>query len=165
MPFEGFSEAAQLYAENLGVIEALKKEMDSDARSFLQAIEEEVQPHVNNRLQSSEYRGYYYWWLGVDGAHKNDYPQLYFNLTRFPELVVPGKLVVVCCAPGKEKAVLVEITKVVDDVAGCRSRNGAEWSIFEAELSYGAEPDITAIASYVAELLLAIERRVQHLTG
>ena len=161
MPFEGFSEAAQLYAENLGVIEALRGELESDARRFLQAIEEEAQLHVDNRLQASEYRGYYYWWLGVEGAPKNNYPQLYFNLGRFPDLVVPGKLVVVCCAPGKEKAVLVEIGKVVDDIGGCKSRNGEEWSLFEAELSYGAEPDITAIASYVAGLLLAIERRMQ----
>lgn len=72
--FNGFSEAARLYSENVDLIEEVKRAYDESATAFLDGLEREIQRQVAPvRFNSEKAARSRSWWLGTAEREQSAY--------------------------------------------------------------------------------------------
>ena len=88
--FEGFSEAAQLYAENVVVVNEMQKLCRSEILRLLDALHAEIQglvaPHHLQTYWPSENSRY--WWIAEPQQDRDDFARLSIDV-RNPEIARP----------------------------------------------------------------------------
>jgi hypothetical protein len=77
--FPGFSEAAQLYAENLSIVTAMKEVFDQEIEQYLNHLADAVREQLETSdFQDQTKATYRYWWIGTDGEASDKYTRIWF---------------------------------------------------------------------------------------
>jgi hypothetical protein len=137
--------------------------MLSDISEFLRAVAVEtgslVAPHTLQTRETGE--GYWYVWIGPNGQHKDNYPQLWLKKTD-GAVIVPGHMKMVAGAPRAPK----DSWKTLADVAMhpkcavlCKPLAGGPWSLFgvEIDVKFADDSAVTHAATAIANILLALD--------
>jgi len=161
--FKGFAEASKLYASNAKIVDLMYEAMLDDIGEFLRAVTVELGPLVApHQLQTTETsKDYWYVWLGPDGQHKDNYPQLWLQKTD-AVIIVPGSMKMVAIAPGAPKdslKTLADVARHPKCVAFCKTHTGGPWSLFNVEIDVnsGDEAAVERSAMVIANVLLAFQ--------
>jgi len=155
--FQGFTEAARLYAANYRVVEAMEKAFRESVDAFLNSLRDEIGQQVRPAtLQEKQTEGYRYWWLAQDNADKDAHPQLWLKADE-ARIVSPGELISWAVAPRASDSQLPEFTKLATTWNFCRPASGGRWSLFTVVLQYPQEDPVGHTASAIASVLKGLQ--------
>jgi hypothetical protein len=164
-PFEGFSEAARLYAEYASVVTLMRERFQTDVYSFLDALQVELAAQLNPvrlNTQITQPPTRFRYWIAGDGVDlkDRDYYPLVFVDPRLPEIVVPGRLDLIGAAPKSTVEQRAQVLKAIeepyfDKYVVQKSQN--TWSLFRFAVTYDHANDLSLIAAPIAELLRRLE--------
>lgn len=161
--FQGFSEAARLYAESVPVIEAMRQAMEDSIVAFGGALVSQVRKLIHPRpLGEDVWKGrveqWHQWW--IEGPWKEDRVWITFKRNT-PRIVHPGELQFFVAFPpetatDERKARILALAEeplfqrlgMVPAVEGDRT-----WALLTRTVVYGSSDPVAAVAPVFAELL------------
>jgi hypothetical protein len=157
--FNGFSEAAQLFAKNYAVIETIRGEFERDINVFLDAVREELSESTSGKLAEKITKGYRYWWIGKeDDKDKDKRPQLWLEAAK-AETVYPGEVKLTAIAPAAspdQLQALAAVAKRPEFSDTCQPASGGPYSLFTVIVKYGTDDPVQRVANVTARLLLTL---------
>jgi len=154
--FEGFSEAAQLYAQHFAVVNEMQRHCRGEILQFLDALQADIQGLVTPlQLQTYSPGDSRYWWIAEPQQDRDDFARLSIDM-RNPEIVWPGRLAFVgqaVRATDEQRAQVLELLASPTFQRYVTQRQGRPWNLFRFTVEYGTLGDLTEIAQPITELL------------
>ncbi|MCB9925587.1 MAG: hypothetical protein H6822_25780 [Planctomycetaceae bacterium] len=85
--FNGFSDAAKLYAKNLAIVTAMKEVFEQEITRYLDVLVEAVRDQLDTSYFRDEVKtSYRYWWIGKEDESSDKYTRIWFP-ARMPEIL------------------------------------------------------------------------------
>lgn len=162
--FQGFSEAARLYAENVEVVRAMAAEFRRDETRYLDAVADQIRLKIapafdQNLFHEKPTPGYRTWWIGDTTDEFKPFPRQYVK-TDSPEVVSSGKVVVhVQTGVDKPAELKARVANLRDhqplkELAQPK-KSQDKWDLFTYEVAIGEGDPVEKLAAPLA--MMAIE--------
>ncbi len=149
--FQAFGEAARLYAENVNVVTAMRKAMETDLLEFVNYLREEVEQLIQpSELHENMTPKWCTWYL------EEGKPWVGFEHLS-PSIVVPGELKLYVNAPKnrtpKQKARILALARLqeLEQLGVKQSKDGL--SLLTTIINYSTGNPIPVVSPVIATLL------------